>query len=150
MKRADIRTWLRLYGRRWPRRIELQKERPVTAAPLEQRLGVAALGGVMQIVLARGDVWQQTRVLAPQYFTWLRLSLQPVEGLTCRNVRSRSGPRHATFPHAGMGRLGQFRHRASAPDAHDEQPRPDLRHPIIGGVEHLRVPVVSSLTDLTE
>src|SRR5205814_9405934 len=48
--------------RRGPVRMELEQEAPVAAAPLEPRLGMAALGGQEEVVVAGRDLAQSVRV----------------------------------------------------------------------------------------
>ncbi len=87
----DVRTWLALDGRRRPRRVQLEQERPVPASPAKQRLRMPALLRPQQVVLAGRDRGQQVTV--PAVYLLVRLGqlvacLQIADGVEAGDVGS--------------------------------------------------------------
>ena len=124
VERADVRAGLGLDRGRGPGRVELQQERPVAAAPLEQRLGVAASRRCSAGSSRPAGFWEQVRVLPAQ-------DLSPGSGsvsrpasaspaVTCGCRRSRWSRRSHVAGVAGFGQVGQ---PAGLRDSDDEQPR---------------------------
>src|SRR5262249_30321625 len=63
-QRPAVRTRLPMDRRRWASRIELEQERPGAGAPREERVRMARVRRVVQVVPARRDLGEQMAPLA--------------------------------------------------------------------------------------
>src|SRR5690606_27966668 len=104
--------------------------------------------GVVEIVVARRNVWQQVPVLPTDDLARLRLGYQALESHGTCHVRKPAPSDGTSLPRTAMRRRREGGQRVSLPDTDDEQPRTDLRHAIVGGVEDLCHAVVTRLIDL--
>ena len=136
VERTDVWAGLGLDRRGRAARVELQQEGPIAATPVEDRVGVAALSGEVQIVVAGRDLGQEVLPLAADHLLWLEGGLEPRKRLADGDVRPLDIPGGPALPFAAVRRLGKRRRRQTLAGADDEEPRPQLRNAVVSGVEH--------------
>jgi len=85
---------------------QLQQERPVAAAPLEERVCVAAFGRVVQVVLPRRNLGQQVPVAASDVLARLRLGDQVGERIPGGDVWAVDVAAVAPLPAAAVAGVG--------------------------------------------